>query len=265
MLDGSARDVDINIGTRAYSIQQSPGLLRSDRKNGTTGAVAWQSAYRCAEWLAESSKLASLLFKPNSIVMELGCGINPLIALTVGDRVPIQYFATDQEYTLKLFSKNLHANTPKSGVRLGADTTTITREKETRQSRGTSTVDVCALDWERDDPVRGQPWSRIQPSNANNIDDPSGIDVLLACDCIYNESLVKAFVDTCIDICTMRRGRTPTRCLVIQQLRSSDVVLDWMLLMLRSFELFRIRDEYLPCRLTPSHGFVVYLATLIEA
>lgn len=261
MLDSKATFTRLTIGKQSYTLQQSPGLLRSDRKGGTTGAVAWQSSLRCAEWLSTEAggdnTLANLLFGPQAVVIELGCGINPVVALTLENKVA-KYFATDQEYLLKLYNENLQRNTTASN---GNRRTKQMRRKVTSR-HGSPTVETRTLDWELDDPSRGQPWSITSSKCASIAERPLGIDVLLAFDCIYNESLVQPFVDTCRAICAIRRDLTPTRCLIVQQLRSSDVLTDWISAMLLSFELIRIHDGALISRLTPSSGFVVYLGTL---
>ena len=116
------------------------------------------------------------------------------------------------------------------------------------------------LDWELDTPT---------PQLAHPAS--SSFDLVLACDCIYNESLVDAFVTTCVDICKLRRSASssgpggstssssshlekgagggsggrwrPTVVVVAQVLRNSDVFEAWIKRFIKDFRCWRVPDS----------------------
>lgn len=73
--------------------------------------VLWKITPRFAEWLAAPTNplFASGVLGPDSSVLELGCGISPLIALALARRVG-RYVLTDQAYVQRLVQRNLDEN-----------------------------------------------------------------------------------------------------------------------------------------------------------
>jgi hypothetical protein len=101
-----------------------------------------------------------------------------------------------------------------------------------------------------------------------------GFDLLLSCDCIYNEALVAPFVRTCADFCRLRpvqttagrrASRAPTICIIAQQQRSPDVFEAWLQETLRVFRVWRLSDEALGEGLRSGTGYVVHLLLLRNA
>ena len=99
-------------------------------------------------------------------------------------------------------------------------------------------------------------------------------DVVVACDCIYNEALVEPFVATCVDVCRLRDGggggdgkegeggQQPCVCVVAQQLRDPLIFEAWATRFVRSFHAWRVPDELLVEGLRSSQGFVVHVGVL---
>ena len=145
MVDGAAETIEVTVADRDYNFVQSPGLLKSSRREGTTGGAIWKASIHTAEWLAsDNCPLQShpeLCEKLSTFtVAELGCGISPLIALMLHQKTH-RYIATDQDYVLKYYSTNLQANIPRS-ARSGATK---------RQASYASNVELLPLDWEKHD------------------------------------------------------------------------------------------------------------------
>lgn len=115
-----------------------------------------------------------------------------------------------------------------------------------------------------------------------------GFDLLLGCDCIYNDALITPFVGTCAEICRLRpglrsaavdgdggegsggfeladgeeEGPRPTVCIVAQQLRSHEVFENWLMEALVDFHVWRIRDDVFGYGTGGNPGFVVHLLVL---
>jgi hypothetical protein len=175
--------------------------------------------------------LASLL-TPSSCVLELGCGITPLNALALAPLIG-SYVLTDQSYVQKLIVKNLSENLP------------------SKSKSHQANVIFKALDWETDQVGRDTSVTGT-------------FDMVLACDCIYNESLVVPLVQTSVDACALKRedGGEPCLCVVAQQLRSDDVMQAWLTEFHKRFRVWRLPDGMVPAGLRPDDGFVVHVGIL---
>ncbi len=124
---------------------------------------------------------------------------------------------------------------------------------------GRARIGFAPLDWETDE---------VTPALAG----PGGgsFDVVVACDCIYNEALVEPFVATCVDVCRLRGGgagdegeeQQPCVCVVAQQLRDPLIFEAWATRFVRSFHAWRVPDELLVEGLRSSRGFVVHVGVL---
>jgi hypothetical protein len=231
--------------------------------------VLWKITPRFANWLAAAAvdnPLHAALLTPTAIVLELGCGISALIGLAIGPKVA-RVVLTDQTYVSKLVAQNLAEN-PVS--------TTTRKPKGRRTSVGNTTsnptpkkVVFTPLDWELDSPT---PSLTGSPSSKS-------FDLVLACDCIYNDTLVRPFVQTCVEACRLRdtdesssseppssgrrpRPTEPSVCLVAQQLRDPDVFTAWLREFCREFCVWRVPDELLSDELKGGSGFVVHLGIL---
>ncbi|KAF2484864.1 hypothetical protein BDY17DRAFT_351727 [Neohortaea acidophila] len=243
MVDGKATEVEVTVAGRDFTIKQSPGLLRSNREAGTTGAAVWRTSVRFAEWLAWSANPLFLggVLDSSSSVLELGTGISALAPIMIGERVK-KVIATDQQYTLKLLQENISSNVRKS-----------------RQPSGPGSgknIDVCALDWETDD----------IPSFVRMHVGEDGFDAVVACDCVFNYALIQPLVDTCIETCRARKSvatqHQPTACIIAQQLRQPEVFEQWLNAFIKAFRVWRVPDELIRgCGQEPA-GFVIHIGIL---
>ena len=289
-------------------------------------AVLWKITPRLAEWITSPSNPLWTQIPPStSTVVELGCGISGLLALSLGPWVG-HYIATDQEYVYRLLRENLEANrdlaynnnknapsrTNKRGKKDGGGRTGQQKKRRDKStSPGSSSglnISFAALDWELDDPgflkeSVGITTSSSTPdddedNNTNKEEDEQreeaeeeeeedkGFDLLLSCDCVYNDALVTPFVRTCADICRLRppyrphhpdesesngraaksnKNKPPTICIVAQQQRVPDVFEAWLKEALKEFWVWRVRDEVLGDGLKGGTGYVVHLLLLRDS
>ena len=254
-VDAKARELEITVSGRDLTIEQSPGLLASNREGGTTGAVVWKITPLFAEWITRNE---NILFKTSvlgkaSQVLELGCGISGVLAISLAPKVR-RYIATDQSYVFKLLKQNLDTNTLKR-----KDPGNAKRRAKSVDPfvPVNSIVDVLTLDWESSS-VTNLP----QLSGGGSRDGLQAINAIIACDCIYNETLIEPFVRTCAQTCQMTSVGTPTICVIAQQLRSDSVFEEWLSTFLKAFRIWRIPDELLIEELRQGSGFVVHIAIL---
>ncbi|KAI7163561.1 hypothetical protein KC343_g7374 [Hortaea werneckii] len=251
MLDAKAHEIELTVGGQDFLVAQSPGALQSGRKEGTTGAAVWQSSVRASEWLAyaENVLFASGLLTGDSLVLELGSGISALVPCILARRVR-QVVATDQQHVLKLLQQNIDKSlqTHQTGTRKKA--------AEDSQHR----IQALALDWEEDD----------IPKQLSANDLGGGVDVVLACDTLYNYALIEPFVQTCVEICRSRQAHReqtasdtrPTACVIVQQLRQAEVFEQWLETSLRHFDVWRIPNDSLSDGLREGSGFAVHICVL---
>ncbi|KAK4158113.1 ribosomal lysine N-methyltransferase 5 [Chaetomidium leptoderma] len=297
-IDSRASTLELTVAGRDLTIHQSPGILSSNRAGGTTGAVVWKITPPFAEWLASPSNplFTHGVLSPSSVVVELGCGISGIVALLLAPRIA-RYVLTDQPYVAKLVEQNLAENnnnsyqqsttsssakasargnkspraTPTSTPRAGRSALfrpPVAARNVSRDGNATAgrkkTTHFTPLDWETDE---------VTPSLTGVREAPS-FDVVVACDCIYNEALVEPFVTTCVDLCRLR-GRAaaaeaeaeqalllPCVCVVAQQLRDPLVFEAWATRFATSFHTWRVPDEWLVPGLRSNSGFVVHVGVL---
>jgi hypothetical protein len=213
-----------------------------------------------ASWITSPS---NLLFKQNALdssatILELGCGISGIIGLTLGTRIKT-YVLTDQEYVMKLLNQNLQEN------QLDKSSSSKGRKSASKPKRGISNVNQSKpgnniiskpLDWETDE---------VTPSLTSSESEQS-FDAVIACDCIYNDSLIEPLVQTCIDACKLRlidsEKDIPTLCIVAQQLRSAEVFEGWLTAFYKTFRVWRLPDEELVDGLKSNSGFVIHIGVL---
>lgn len=267
-IDPKASLLDICVAGRDLSIHQSPTLLSSNRKEGTTGAVVWRVTPLFAEWVASLNILTRTgILGSDSIVLELGCGVSGIVALALAPHIK-KYVATDQDYVLKLLMQNIVDNSPK-------DSGSISRGKKHQNSKhrkssvrkaewSATNVELLSLDWELDS-VSTLPSFLVQDQASKSEETVAGVDVIVACDCIYNDALVEPFVSTCAQICGLRSSndkQNPTVCIVAQQLRSAEVFESWLESFDSLFNVWRIPDDLLTDALKANSGFVVHVGVL---
>ncbi|BCS18229.1 S-adenosylmethionine-dependent methyltransferase [Aspergillus puulaauensis] len=312
-VDSKATSVDISIHNQEYTIHQSPTLLSSSRAGGTTGAVLWKITPLFAEWLSNqpSNPLwTHSILRPSSTVVELGCGISALTALTLSPLLEPHgngnghYIATDQEYVHRLFRQNLLSNPPrpsasastkksksqskgKKGQKYSTtntNTNTNTGGTEDQSTTPHQNITFTSLDWETDHPetlkqqIQHQSTTPSQDNGADEEEDnDSGFDLLLSCDCIYNEALISPFVRACAEIARLRpifssnpeesssyqrQQKKPTICIIAQQQRSPDVFEAWLRETMRYFRVWRVADDVLGQRLGVGSGYLVHVLVL---
>ncbi|OKL61918.1 hypothetical protein UA08_02602 [Talaromyces atroroseus] len=217
--DSRASTVDLTIHGRDYTIHQSPTLLSSKREGGTTGAVLWKITPLFAEWISSTSnpfwRPPNHILPSSATVIELGCGISGLVALTLAPLVG-KYVATDQEYVRKLFRQNIDENAASSSAPISnrKKKGSSGSKKPSRSSKNKASnaddnknnnIKFIPLDWELDIPsndvLHGEDDNRTTTRTATTT---NGFDLLISCDCIYNEALIPSLVRTCADICALR-------------------------------------------------------------
>jgi hypothetical protein len=219
--------------------------------------VVWKVTPLFAEWIASPNFLFDAGYLTSgSITIELGAGVSGIVALSLGPQIA-RYIATDQDYSMKLLKLNLSTNlhitakkTPKKSK---------SRHKQPTADREPS-IEALELDWELDS-VSSLPSHLGQ--GADNGQD--GVDLIIACDCIYNDALIEPLNNTCAQICRLRSGEQnekPTLCLIAQQLRSPDVFESWLESFHRSFHVWKVPDELLTPTLRENTGFIVHVGYL---
>ncbi|KAJ4360410.1 Ribosomal protein lysine methyltransferase [Didymosphaeria variabile] len=253
-IDSQAAEIEISIGGRDLTIRQSRGLLTSDRKEGTTGAVVWKVTPLFAEWIASPNFLSKHGFLgSDNVAIELGAGVSGLVALTLGPKIK-KYIATDQDYVIRLLKRNIAENLPTINTRKPKP------KKKTSHSISESVcgIETLELDWELNS-------VSSLPSQLGLSGEGAGFDLVIACDCIYNESLIEPLNSTCAQICKLRSldGKDrPTLCLVAQQLRSHEVFEAWLKSFNSLFKVWQVPDALLTAPLRVNSGFIVHIGVV---
>ncbi|KAG9238881.1 hypothetical protein BJ875DRAFT_286005 [Amylocarpus encephaloides] len=257
-VDSKATLLELAIDGKDLAIHQSPTILSSNRDGGTTGAVVWKITPLFASWISCSSNLLfrNHVLDSSSWVIELGCGISGIIGLTMGQYVA-SYVLTDQIYVSKLLSQNLIENNPQKASIKGKKQAATSKKFASSASVSTSSrnVNFKILDWETDEVTSSLTDSVVKDH----------FDLVIACDCIYNDMLIKPLVQTCIDVCNLGEKnpeRRQTIVIVAQQLRSDEVFESWLKEFSQSFRVWRMPDEPLIDGLKSDSGFVVHLGVL---
>jgi predicted nicotinamide N-methyase len=201
---------------------------------------------------------ANKILHPESAVLELGCGISGVMALALAPSI-CSYICTDQQYVLKQLRQNIAENVETASRRGQKGSRKVKKGREvgskpspSTQSIVSGSIQVLELDWET--------TSLETLSTALG---PAGghLDMVIACDCIYNSHLVEPLTQTCVEICRSRT-ESPVVCLVAQQLRSEEVFQEWLHAFLREFTVWRIPDKVLSSALRASEGYVLHLGVL---
>ncbi|ESZ90761.1 hypothetical protein SBOR_8853 [Sclerotinia borealis F-4128] len=273
-VDSKATELDLTVNGRDLTIYQSPTILSSNRDGGTTGAVIWKITPLFAKWISSPRNplLQHRIITPESVVLELGCGISGLIALTLSPLLQT-YILTDQPYILKLLSQNLSSNSSTSSNTTSTTTNSKSKSRKfkanssnstpTAQSPSTNKIIPLTLDWEID---------VVTPSLTCSVTTTS-FDAIIACDCIYNDALIPPLVQTCVDLCRLRasssstedgsQSDSPTFCIIAQQLRSPDVFESWLKEFSKHFRVWRLQEGGIQeCGLGEDSGFVVHVGIL---
>ncbi|KAI1423270.1 hypothetical protein F5Y12DRAFT_798595 [Xylaria sp. FL1777] len=259
-VDSQATTIDLTIGGKDYTLHQSPTIL--NRPGSTTGAVIWKITPLVASWL---SSLDNPLWKTGALsssssVLELGCGISGLVGLVLSPLVA-RYVLTDQPYVARLVEKNLEEN-------LVSQQRSSAQKRKGKSSSVPNPVKLrfTALDWELDEVT----------TSLTGSPDIASFDAVIACDCIYNDTLIEPLVQTCADACALRQlsqeagaqsdeAATPALCIVAQQLRDPEIFEGWIKEFSKHFRVWRVPEEMLSKELRANTGFVVHIGILRTA
>ena len=204
---------------------------------------------------------------PDSTVLELGAGVSGLVALATARQLG-RYIVTDQEYVMKILRQNIAENLSGSKSRSHPKAAKRGKHAPPTDSRSSEmgNITLLPLDWETSS-------ISLLPSLLPSSSPVSGLDAILACDCIYNEALIPPFVRTCAELCQLRSSgpcseetqpRQPTIVLVAQQLRSHLVFEEWLRVFGRRFRVWRLPEEMMGEEMGLAKGFVVHVGILKE-
>ncbi|KGO76850.1 hypothetical protein PITC_005410 [Penicillium italicum] len=239
----------------------------------------WKITPLFAEWITNPSNplWTTSLLSQTSTVAELGTGISALVALALAPSVR-HYIATDQEYVRKLFRTNLDANASVGVSSSNSNSKAKSKGKGSKSSKlkpsstakPVDNISFTTLDWETDQAASLKECMDLDAHGQDaeeGAEEDKGFDLLLSCDCIYNEALVAPFVRTCAEICRLRpayvagsgESRKPTVCIIAQQQRSPDVFETWLRETMREFRVWRLSDDVLGERLGSGSGYLVHL------
>ncbi|KAK7750504.1 Ribosomal protein lysine methyltransferase [Diatrype stigma] len=221
-------------------------------------AVVWKITPLVAEFLASPANVlrSSGVLTSSSSVLELGCGISGLVGLAVVPTVQ-RYVLTDQQYVARFIERNISENIDQVNLK-PSGTTSQKRKGKPPAGRSQASLRFTPLDWEQDEVT----------TSLTGDDSVRSFDVVLACDCIYNEALIQPLVQTCVDVCRLRTLDTdtdngnPTICVVAQQLRDPDILEGWMKEFYKYFRTWRFPEEALSEALRSNPGFVIHIGVL---
>lgn len=219
-----------------------------------------------ATWLASPTNILARtgVLSASSTVLELGCGVSALVGLALGPLVS-RYVLSDQPYVARFVEQNLGQNQTAPAPAARPSGRRAKGKAASAATPGTArggSIAFHPLDWEADTPTR----------SLTGREDTRSFDLVLGCDCVYNEALIPPFVQTCLDVCRLRsadgspEGEAPRRpcvCLVAQMLRDPEIFGAWLEEFCgKGFRAWRVPDGELPEGLRSSDGFVVHVGVL---
>ncbi len=181
------------------------------------------------------------------------------IMLGLSSRRPPQAYGgghCSQRYVEKLLNLNIHCNTSQSTGLRERTPKIKNHQKATKPGRSTN-LNFLTLDWETDSAL-SLPSVLVDSKRAED----HTINIVLACDCIYNETLIAPLVRTCAEICQgveAKPSKMPTICVIAQQLRSPDVFEAWLTSFSEVFRVWRVPDSLLSDELNKDSGFAVHI------
>jgi hypothetical protein len=197
----------------------------------------------------------------DTTALELGAGVSGIVALTLGPLIK-KYVATDQDYVIRLLKQNIVENLPTETKGARKKTNSKSQRPQPPSKAASPCIETVQLDWELDS-VSSLP--SLLGQGQTSLDGDNGVDLVIACDCIYNEALIEPLNNTCAQICRLRSAdnrEKPTLCLIAQQLRSPEVFETWLKSFHRHFQVWRVPDELITPALRENSGFVVHVGIL---
>jgi hypothetical protein len=225
--------------------------------------VLWKITPLFANWISSPQNLLARcgITSKESCVLELGCGISGLVSLALTSKVK-KYVNTDQEYVLQLVRQNVDENlelfTPNAGHKQGRHSHSKQDKKPALKSRATDdgyavgNILTRPLDWETSD-ISGL-YKGVGIEH---------LDILISCDCIYNDALISPLNTTMRDICRLASElEKPTVVVVAQQLRAPDVLEAWLKSFIQWFRVWRVPEHELDAELREGSGYVVHVGVL---
>ncbi|KAF2475678.1 uncharacterized protein BDR25DRAFT_331481 [Lindgomyces ingoldianus] len=262
-IDSKAPALNITVAGHDLTIHQSRGLLHSDRKQGTTGAVVWKVTPLFAEWVASQNFVFEAGYlAADSIALELGAGVAGIVALALAPKIK-RYIATDQGYVLRLLKQNISENSATNSRNGNKIERSRHKRPHAANNLPSSNIETLELDWESD--LRLALYSVLGREDSISDGGPNGVDLLIACDCIYNDTLIEPLNEACAQICHLRSSNPearPTLCLIAQQLRSYEVFESWLKSFHQKFHVWRVPDQLLIAPLREHSGFVIHIGLL---
>jgi predicted nicotinamide N-methyase len=186
------------------------------------------------KWLKDARVLHT-----DSTVVELGCGITGLLGMLLAENVST-YFLTDQTYVMKALRENVERNSLR------------TSQNKKSATPGPFNLRLVPLEWETDSAqglIAGFPTA-------------AGIDLVIVCDCVYNDYLIQPLIQTLVELCTLGSANMVTTVLIAQQLRSDTVFEAFLEALLQRFVVWRVPDANVTPPLRSGSGYVVHLAQL---
>ena len=238
-------------------IEQSISDLNStvSNNNSTTGFVLWSSTPFFLRWLLYNNN--ALPFREqtndNSInippiysqdktyrvgIIELGTGISSLMSIILSNHVN-QYISTDQKGILNKLKYNIRENLNQVTKRvcqsetlgiLSSEDVSETDEDDTSPRRPIVTIEVEELDWETFKISENTEYLINLQQNCNTV-------YILAMDVIYNEYLIRPFLETLTKLRSYFSTDIQVKCLIGIHLRSQDIVTQFLETAITEFHL----------------------------
>lgn len=163
------------------------------------------------------------------------------------------YTLTDQQYVMKLLNENLTQNTQQTLSSKSRKGPKKASTSSTARPQVSTNLSAQVLDWEED----------IVSGKLAGTEGKESFDVVIACDCIYNDALIDPLVRTSVDASKLRKGEErPTVVVVAQQLRSPEVFEGWLKAFHKYYRVWRVPDEELIDGLEENSGFVIHIGVL---
>lgn len=230
-LNRTSTNLTVAIGGDEFELAQSPGLLNSSHRDGTTGAVVWRLSIPLAEWLQRciSGEIrgGDRVLTNDARVLELGCGIAGLLAMAVGPRVK-RWIATDVESVMRGLRGNLKENLANEWEEVDGGSSFVQKAKKAAKKKSSTTstaefgrIDTVRLHWEEDD-VATMPIFKD--------DEALPLDMIVSCDCVYNSVLIPHLLSTLVDVSnlSLNSGGKMPKVLVVMEIRAEDVLEVWV-------------------------------------
>jgi predicted nicotinamide N-methyase len=253
-LNATAIGLDIERKRTHHMLFHQNRSLLAER--GATGSVIWDASVCLARFLSQNVSQGLPMQGRRCIELGSGCGVVGITCAKLGGHVCL----TDQPSLLPLLRKNALANelTVHETLDMWWQSTQVnttesassnkascrrrrsTAIKATSQRTGTGSVHITELMW-------GEPVSRylsLRSTAIDTVDDDRDRptlcwDYVLASDCVYNEYIVPAFVDTLASLASQQ-----SIVVLAQELRSDIVHACFLEHMLKTFMVWRVQSIF---------------------